>query len=773
MGGSTKTYNNIQVNAVLDDYKDAYETVTLDAYKSILGGTSSDVINALGTTMADNRSVYNEGFLSALGYNPSETVKYYTLNESVILDWAKANIDNDIADVSNVVLQVPTNDMVAIKYFQDNYTYNYNNRIVTYSDGKDYYFVGATALSISQISVTLRLNKFDTIDEYVENNYNDEYSVITYGPLVEDPNSTNYWEAELEHMYDQVETNEQGEETTTTVIEIIDIQVPVVYADDGLDIPSAITDVNEYVLNNYNGYSENHYELERVSDDTGSSYHYEWKAVFTAHVSATNAGFVVTATYSLTYGSVNNYLLNQLDAFRLEVISSINDYVSDNAEFVTFTYNDEVNGTQVEYVKKSEIPNVVTTANASAYPILPLKRRQSFVNTDHNRKVMLNKIGMVGNEFNQSLADKDVYSAYLFFGVNIKDTTVSATKLLFETLDFLALGGHIGVEKDSNYYNKKLTVAYSGLKIETGVDTTGVTIAGSIGPTGTYRAYTRTYEVEVTDIDSEGHTYTKTVTRTEWVKEKQISEFFFRRISIRNAKTVYAVDGKVDGLQDDDKKVYIPLLREATNRLNFKDLMYIFGKSLQLMVLTRVKVKTKWYQSGFFKFIMLVVIVVIAYFTGGVGAALFSLLVSVGVQAGLIKGTLATILNVIMIIYGGYQAFTGTMSTGLLTLAIANTLVQTATLANQISIAGFDGKGGKIGELQEKYENTQGTLEEANRLQKELEDSKSNVIMPPGITHRYADTFYALAYGELGYNYDILYNYDMLYKNDFNTSNLF
>ncbi len=44
---------------------------------------------------------------------------------------------------------------------------------------------------------------------------------------------------------------------------------------------------------------------------------------------------------------------------------------------------------------------------------------------------------------------------------------------------------------------------------------------------------------------------------------------------------------------------------------------------MSFAVYTKVKVKKKWYQSGFFKFIMIVVVIVLAVITAGAALAYY------------------------------------------------------------------------------------------------------------------------------------------------------
>ena len=44
----------------------------------------------------DTRSMFNDGFLTNLGYNPSETIRYTLLDPALVLSWLRSNISAEV-----------------------------------------------------------------------------------------------------------------------------------------------------------------------------------------------------------------------------------------------------------------------------------------------------------------------------------------------------------------------------------------------------------------------------------------------------------------------------------------------------------------------------------------------------------------------------------------------------------------------------------------------------------------------------------------------------
>jgi len=236
----------------------------------------------------------------------------------------------------------------------------------------------------------------------------------------------------------------------------------------------------------------------------------------------------------------------------------------------------------------------------------------------------------------------------------------------------------------------------------------------------------------------------------------------------------YELSGKI-GLEETRGEVYIPLTDLGLAGLKYEDLHYAIARSMSLMVLSVVKVKMKWYQSGFFKFIMIIVIAVVSYFTGGAASAAYGALYGAAagaIAAGVIYAAgLASILGlmgmntgVIGQILQAAAAFVtlGTsllqtgVGTGMQVLYTASTLTNLASMASQMNLDGV------LSSLEKKRSGLAAKLEESEeKLEEIYENTQQGLWM--GVYDRDPELLYAMSSTAMMCNYDILYDYDGMY----------
>ena len=405
-------------------------------------------------------------------------------------------------------------------------------------------------------------------------------------------------------------------------------------------------------------------------------------------------------------------------------------------------------------VKKSL---VTTTANARAYPIIPLKQNFSFVKEKTGMKVILNKIGLSRKDFKDSLADTRIKEAALMFLLELTDTKAASVKAMYETLSNMVKTAGSGVGKSGTAERFQLDLKFAQVGMSTSVDFTLQVVSGSIGPVG---KYTTSNKIEQIPIDSSGEVPTGGEYITYKVMRKQIAEEYYEELVLnpRGSGTVWNVGGYTLG----EKKwrhrrdytldgVFIPVTDIGLKSLTYKQLHNIIARSMSLMVLSVVTVKSKWYQTMFFQAVIFVVIVVVIIFTGGIFMGMLAFLGMAGVDLGVF----GQILTVVMAIYtmgaslaaSGYALTTSTLLTG------AQTLTSLATVASDISTKGA------MKTLADKSRETQAALEESNKLMEEI-DENTNPGLWMGIDDRSPDMLYLMSSTEAMCNYDLLYNYD-------------
>ena len=187
---------------------------------------------------------------------------------------------------------------------------------------------------------------------------------------------------------------------------------------------------------------------------------------------------------------------------------------------------------------------------------------------------------------------------------------------------------------------------------------------------------------------------------------------------------------------------------------------------MSMMVLSIVKVKTKWYQSGFFKFVMIVAIAVAAFFTGGAALTAYGPLAAGLVYAGAAvsilgimgvnTGVVGQIIQVAAAVFGGYAGVTSTTATaGQQTLAVASTLTSLASMASEINLQGV------MEAIANKQKAKQAELEASEEQLKEIADNTQQGLWM-GIQDRSPELLYAMSSTAMMCNYDVLYDYDGL-----------
>lgn len=188
---------------------------------------------------------------------------------------------------------------------------------------------------------------------------------------------------------------------------------------------------------------------------------------------------------------------------------------------------------------------------------------------------------------------------------------------------------------------------------------------------------------------------------------KQLTPTSYREIRIYGLSSSELVTGgKSTTASKDDEHLLIPLDMAMNDLFNTKEKEMLYTKSLYIVFNTLKTVKKKWYQTGIFKAIMVIVAITIAVVSVGAGAPISAyimaavvavvqsvaislvlqvaakLLVSMGVDVGFA----AAVVAVIAAIYGGYLALT--KSTGVAGVT-AKSLLQVSNLSFGLSSNGY------------------------------------------------------------------------------------
>lgn len=717
MGGTKSvTYTDLQISRLMDNPSDINKNMMKEVFKkSYLGGkmmtkTFGSVINGL-------KGTFNDGYLNALGYNPSESVNFSGIDEADMLLWCRDNISQSVSSVRNYSIRGLTYNDYAIKWLQENMA-DFDiaaNSIVR--NGKTY-----LKESIVKNGVKLTINFVNALNSS---------DIIIYEPEINDVNNI----SNIISMYQNYREN-----LGANVVK------------PGYGSQYYYGDTYEY--NQYN-----------------NSY---WNVSVVSNALLDSSGSVVINTK--IESSINNYFWSAVDfkkatdnaiaEHKLKLIKQIKAEV--NQEYVAFEYL--INGKWIfDYRLLSQMSTLDMNTTVSAFPIIPLKSNYSFSADTKKMKAITNKLGLSTDDFRSSLSSGSVHTAFISFTVPITSTHKTAVKYLFEYFDRLnATYGYNN--KGSLVSNRSASISYESMGLTSKSTISKKYVSGVIGPTGTYSRVMLTENVNVPNTDDNGNpTYGTTLASVNTLAfRKQTNEEYYEEITVSDMYCETSVAGYVlksnagfgSGAFYNDENVYVPLLREIIDDFKFQEYAYMFGLALSLIVVSVQVVKIKWYQSGFFKFVLMVVGAVAAFYTGGVGGLIIYMLLTIAVIAGWIRGTLLKVVTIAMILYGGYQGISSAGSMAGTTMAAASTLTQLATFAvdwnTELTMKHLQNKvsekESEKEKLDEEYKETMSDLQEnVFESQKRFEP----------------DSLFMLSNADTMCNYDILYDTDSVIESIF------
>ena len=151
--------------------------------------------------------------------------------------------------------------------------------------------------------------------------------------------------------------------------------------------------------------------------------------------------------------------------------------------------------------------------------------------------------------------------------------------------------------------------------------------AGVIGPKGHYTSSYGTVNEAVKVEDETGNTITQSYPVRVYTYRSQISARYYQEVEVRGLATEYHISGNYTTLGDDaDDILLVPVDRSISQSYTMGDREELYSRALHFVFNSMVVVKVKWYQSGFFKFLLTAVMLVIAVYTFGATALGQSLL---------------------------------------------------------------------------------------------------------------------------------------------------
>ena len=204
-------------------------------------------------------------------------------------------------------------------------------------------------------------------------------------------------------------------------------------------------------------------------------------------------------------------------------------------------------------------------------------------------------------------------------------------------------------------------------------------IAGSIGPVGTTQSGRSERAINLGRVSGLSTFNSASKVGIHYYR-KQLTATTYREYLVYGL----AVDEMIQGgysttAAGNDEELLLPIDLSIDTGFSMRQLEELYTKSMYIVLNTLEVVKTKWYQTGVFKAIMMVVAVLVSYFFPPAGvaawtwaAALYAVVqtVVVGlliqaavkllVKLGVDVGAAAAIIAMVAVFYGGYLAVTKT-----------------------------------------------------------------------------------------------------------------
>ncbi len=766
MGGSkTITYKDLQVQKLMDDPEKAYKVAMRQAYKNVGSGMRS-VIREYQQGIIDARSMFHDTYLTNLGYNPKEVIPYSIVDPVLVKSWLLSNVSRNISEINSYKWAIPSLEEIALEYLQDTYS-GMSLADKSFLIGNIIWYVsGVTNVSTTMTNATCYKDRMATAEKYA-------VSVGLVVASVEDIryniSGTIYWKVAM---------------TNGSVVD-----VPVEYTT--IECPGVGSDVVQAIVTEYNGKEYPVQSNEYDTDDMGNKTPLWSNVVRVSAYIGNDGGVKVTGTalrpvYSRFNSSryleaTKEAVANIVDQVEKEIANDLNEEL--DRLVVVYTLNG-LQKLKLAEINKSLVSNTTT---ASAYPIIPLRENYAFVKETNQMKAVLNKLGMATDDFETSLDNSKIKNAAIMFLLDLKDDSDVGTKVVYETLVNMVRTTIPASGKTAASEVYQLNLGFSDVNMKSSINFGLKTVSGVIGSVGSYVRYSKTVEyteeVEGGGAD-QSWTTTETKTGTVYGIRKQVTESYYEEMEFGGCSTSWKVGGYALGgvlnLGQDDGEVYIPITDLGLEGLRYEELHYAVARSLNMMALSIVKVKTKWYQSGFFKFVMIVAIVAVTIATAGasIGAtasgitaltgasvatataiATTALVVTttlavasmMGVDVGVL-GSVATVIGIAQM-GAGMLAQTGSMSTGQTVLTSAKALTSAANMAIEINTKGA------LKAMQDRLEAINSKLEESSEELKKLTENVQQGIWM-GIEDRMPDTLYMMSSTDMMCNYAILYDYD-------------
>ena len=694
MGGGSETIKGAQISGLSDKYGSLKKKILLENGKNIPSGMNM-VIKSRGQSIVDMKSLYNKKYLEAMGYAPYDNILIDKLSEGKVLEYTKNNINSNAVFVSSLKIGVLNTLDQAILELQDKPDFKRTDMSFTHTDSKKYFYFTAVQNG-SYIDISCYLNKEDTVTTYLNNKYPDGYTIIKFVNSIINIDGLMVWEVIVNYVY------YEDEEIEGEIVSVQKIGTSTEYIDCVFIYFTVLDEEEEQMFNiatTYSGpFTTTGTHIVENSEAGSSTYTVTVYGTFT--VTYIGNGEFSYSMNAPAPGNLDKYentaWQNGVYAYQENRIDLVNKAIVNNVRKLIWDYSADMNnldGIKKTYVLGSILNSFTVKEQADAYPIIPLKRRFNFVNSS-KMDIVLKKIGMEGKDFHSSLSNNVICDAYLFFGVPFGSSNQALIQYIFE---FFTTLSNVRENYQKNAQRRganSLNIEFGGMGIHQNyfVDSE-VIVEPATRPVGAYWYQTISETVitgyeEVNNPEGVGKIKVPIyVTSTYPEYYHQESELYYIRIRPSVTNYWYTLGGLEWGNGNGkwgnrggsgrDIELRIPLIKQITNKMSFNLLCDLLEQSMCIAYYTEQTVKTKWYQTGFFKFLVTAVMIVFQqYWAIAVMYAAEFIIDRFGAQIG---GIFQIIVTTVLIITQNYgAAFELTVKNVMLTASQVLSLVSGA-----------------------------------------------------------------------------------------------
>ena len=722
MGGGSETIKGAQIVGLSKKFGALKKKILLENGKNISNGMGA-VIASRGQSIADMKSLYNKKYLEAMGYAPNDNILIDKISDGKVLEYTKNNINSMATYVSNPVVNTLGTLDQAILELQDKPNFKRSEMSFTHTDSKKYYYYTAVQNG-SYIDISCYLNDEDTVTPYLENKYPDGYAILdmnTY-PLVD--NGSVYWKAEVEYIY------YEDEEVNGEIVTLQKLGLSTEYIDCSF-IYFTVLDEEEAQM----------YAIAQQHSGpftTTGTYIQENEEMGIRTYTVT-----VTGTFTVTYigngeFSYNMYAPppsnqdkyqnsawgNGVISYQAHKVSQVSQAVIDNVRKLIWDYGvdrEDIDWVRRTYVSGSVLSSFIVKEQADAYPIIPLKRWFNLVNSK-KMDIVLKKIGLEGKDFHDSIRQPEICDAYLFFGIPFSPSNPGLIQYIFEFFTTLSSVRENYNKNAQRQGANSLNITFDGMGIHQNYNVQSwVVVEPATRSVGTYW-YETTSETLLVGYREEDNPegvgkiqvpVFETYTYGEYCHQE--SESYYIRIRPNVTTYWYTLGGlewgnigRID--RTDSVELRLPVLKQITNKMHFNLLCDVIEQSMSLAMYTQQTVKTKWYQTGLFKFIVMAVMIVFQQYWAI--AVMYAAEFIIGIFGAAIGGIFQIIATVVLLITQNYGAAFELTAKNLLITAS-----QVVSLVAQVNNLFF---GMSMESKQKDYQSTLSTQEsEKQKLQEE------------------------------------------------------